>query len=72
MRAYWPGSELNEIAASRVHRSTAHRWTARYLVEGIAGLADPSHRPLGCPHQVSNGVEVVVAELRRKHPRLGA
>ena len=73
VRAVLAGSELNEVAASvGVHRSTVHRWTGRYLVAGIAGLADRSHRPLVCPHQVSNGVEVVVAEMRRKHPRWGA
>ena len=73
VRAVLAGSELSEVALSLgVHRSTVHRWTGRYLVAGIAGLADRSHRPLGCPHQVSNGVEVVVAELRRKHPRWGA
>jgi len=42
------------------------------LVEGIAGLSDRSHRPLVCLHQVANGVEVVVVEMRRKHPRWGA
>ena len=73
VRAVLAGSELNEVAANLgVHRSTVHRWTGRYLVAGIAGLADRSHRPLGCPHQVANGVEVVVAEMRRKHPRWGA
>src|SRR4051794_3248107 len=54
-----------------VHRSTLHRWMARYLVEGLAGLSDRSHRPDSCPHQVAVGVEVTIAELRRRHPRWG-
>lgn len=55
-----------------VARSTLHRWIGRYLVESVAGLADRSHRPASCPHQVATMVEVVVAEMRRKHPRWGS
>lgn len=73
VRAALDGGDVEEIAASvGVHRSTLHRWMARYLVEGIGGLADRSHRPKSCPHQVANAVEVRVAELRREHPRWGA
>ena len=73
VRAALDGGDVEEIATSvGVHRSTLHRWMARYLVEGIAGLSDRSHRPSSCPHQVAANVEVAVAEMRRAHPRWGA
>jgi hypothetical protein len=53
-------------------RSTLHCWIGRYLAGSVAGLADRSHRPVSCPHQASPQVEVLVAELRRKHPRWGS
>jgi transposase InsO family protein len=55
-----------------VSRQSVHTWTGRYLAEGLPGLADRSHRPGSCPHQVAAGAEVVVAEMRRKHPKWGA
>jgi transposase InsO family protein len=73
VRAVLAGGEVVEVASSvGVHRSTLHRWTARYLVEGLPGLSDRSHRPESCPHQVATNVEVRVAEMRREHPRWGA
>ncbi|WP_210414770.1 IS481 family transposase [Microlunatus elymi] len=73
VRAALGGGDVGEIALSvGVHRSTLHRWMARYLIEGVAGLSDRSHRPESCPHQVATSVEVLVAEMRRKHPRWGA
>ena len=58
--------------ASGVHRSTVHRWVARYLGEGIGGLSDRSHRPLSCPWQAAEVVEVAVAEMRVAYPRWGS
>jgi transposase InsO family protein len=55
-----------------VSRQSVHSWVTRYLAEGLAGLADKSHRPGFCPHQVAGEVEVVVAEMRRQHPKWGA
>jgi transposase InsO family protein len=49
-----------------------HSWITRYLAEGLAGLADKSHRPGFCPHQVAGEAEVMVAEMRRQHPKWGA
>jgi transposase InsO family protein len=73
VRAVLAGAEVVEVAAAvGVHRSTVHRWVARYLSEQIAGLADRSHRPAGCPHQAVEAVEVAVAEMRREHPRWGS
>jgi transposase InsO family protein len=73
VRAVLAGAEVTEVAARLgVHRTTVHRWVARYLVEQIGGLADRSHRPLSCPHQVDDVVETAVAEMRREHPRWGS
>jgi transposase InsO family protein len=73
VRAVLGGADVTEVAARLgVHRSTVHRWTARYLSEQLAGLADRSHRPASCPHQAPADVEVRVAEMRRQHPRWGS
>ena len=54
-----------------VSRKTVHVWLARYEMGGLENLADRSHRPVSCPHQMEPGVEVVLAELRRAHPSWG-
>ncbi|MEQ4208842.1 helix-turn-helix domain-containing protein [Actinopolymorpha sp. B9G3] len=67
------GSSVTEVAAAAgVSRQSLHSWLARYLTDGVAGLADRSHRPGSCPHQAPAAVEAHVAEMRRKHPRWGA
>jgi transposase InsO family protein len=73
VRAVLDGADVVEVAAGLgVHRATVHRWVARYLTGQLAGLADRSHRPHSCPHQVDEAVEVAVAEMRREHPRWGS
>lgn len=73
VRAVLSGAKVTEVAAAAgVSRQSVHTWIARYLAEGLAGLADRSHRPGSCPHQVASEAEVVVAEMRRQHPRWGA
>nr|WP_210414789.1 IS481 family transposase [Microlunatus elymi] len=73
VRAVLSGMDVVEVAArTGVHRATVHRWVARYLAEQIGGLADRSHRPVSCPHQAGEPVEVAVAEMRRLHPRWGS
>jgi transposase len=73
VRAVLAGARVTEVAASvGVSRQTVHSWMTRYLVEGVAGLADRSHRPVSCPHQAPAEAEVRVAEMRRMHPRWGA
>jgi transposase len=73
VRAVLGGASVVEVADQvGIGRATLHRWIGRYLVDSVAGLADRSHRPRSCPHQVATVVEVVVAEMRRKHPRWGA
>jgi transposase InsO family protein len=73
VRAVLSGAKVTEVAAAMgVPRQSVHSWIARYLAEGLAGLADKSHRPGFCPHQVAADAEVTVAEMRRQHPRWGA
>lgn len=73
VREVLAGASVTEVAASfGVSRQSVHTWLGRYLVEGVAGLADRSHRPKGCPHQAPESVAVVVCEMRREHPRWGA
>lgn len=73
VRAVLAGARATEVADSiGVSRQSVHTWIARYLVEGLGGLADRSRRPASCPHQVSAVVEVKVAEMRREHPRWGS
>ena len=49
-----------------------HTWLTRYLLEGVAGLADRSHWPGSCLHRTAETEEVLVADMRRQHPRWGA
>jgi transposase InsO family protein len=73
VRAVLAGATVTEVAVEvGVSRQSVHAWTARYLSEGVAGLADRSRRPRVSPTRVPVGVEVAVAELRRQHPRWGA
>jgi transposase InsO family protein len=73
VRAVLSGATVTEVAAAMgVSRQSVHSWITRYLAQGLAGLADKSHRPSFCPQQVGSDVEVVVAEMRRQHPKWGA
>ena len=67
VRAVLAGADVVEVAARLgVHRSTLHRWVARYLSEQLGGLADRSHRPHACPRQVADAVEAVDVGLGRE------
>ena len=66
------GESVTDVAARfGVARKTVHAWLARYEAEGLAGLADRSHRPRSCPHQMPAAVEVALVELRLAHPWWG-
>ena len=67
------GLSVAEAAAKvGVSRQTLHAWLDRYAGQGLEGLADRSHRPRSCPHQMSAVVEVRLVELRGLHPGWGA
>jgi transposase len=66
------GETVTDVAARfGVARKTVHVWLARYDAEGLDGLADRSHRPRACPHQMPAAAEVALVELRTAHPSWG-
>jgi transposase InsO family protein len=66
------GASVAEVARRYgVARQTVHRWIARYRGGGLGALADRSHRPKGCPHQMPAAIEARVLELRRIHDEWG-
>ena len=66
------GLQVTEVAfAFGVSRQAVHEWLRRYEAEGLAGLADRSHRPRGSPNQMAAATEARVCELRRQHPHWG-
>jgi transposase InsO family protein len=66
------GETVTSVAARfGVARKTVHVWLARYEAGGLEDLADRSHRPRSCPHQMPPGVEVALVELRLAHPSWG-
>ena len=54
-----------------VSRQAVHRWLRWYEDQGLGGLADRSHRPPRCAHQMDPAVEVWVLEARRRNPDWG-
>ena len=52
-------------------RQAVHGWLGRYEREGLAGLADHSHRPVHQPRQLDAGVEALICRMRGSHPRWG-
>ena len=50
-----------------VSRQSVHSWLLRYEQEGMLGLADRSHKPQSCEHQMSAQTQVRVIELRRQN-----
>jgi transposase-like protein len=66
------GLSVSQVAEKvGVSRQTVHAWLARYEAEGLEGLADRSHRPARCPHQMPAQVEAALLELRRTRPYWG-
>ena len=66
------GETVTDVAARfGVSRKTMHVWLSRYEDGGLDGLADRSHRPRSCPHQMPATAEVLLAEMRRAHPSWG-
>jgi len=66
------GQPVAEVARRlEISRQSLHTWISRYEQGGITALADRSHRPDSCPHQMPAEVEALVCELRRVHPFWG-
>jgi transposase InsO family protein len=66
------GLSVTEVAERYgVARQTVHRWIARYRKGGLGALADRSHRPDSCPHQMPPVIEARVLELRGVHDEWG-
>jgi transposase InsO family protein len=66
------GLSVGEVAvAFGVSRQSVYRWMRRYEQGGLEALAERSHRPRTCPHQLSGEVEAAVLEMRRVHPGWG-
>ena len=66
------GWSVTEVAAQwKVSRQTLHAWLARYEAEDLGGLADRSHQPVVCPHQMPAALEARVLQMRRTHPFWG-
>ncbi len=62
------GETVTDVAARfGVARKTVHVWLGRYEAGGLENLADRSHRPRSCPHQMPAAVEVALVELRLAH-----
>jgi transposase InsO family protein len=66
------GWKVTEVAERLgVSRQSVHAWIARYEAGGLPALADRSHRPATCPHQIDPEIEAAICELRREHPGWG-
>jgi transposase InsO family protein len=66
------GAPVTEVARRYgVSRQAVHVWLGKYQREGLAGLADHSHRPRFQPRQLRADVEAMVCQLRGAHPRWG-
>lgn len=48
-----------------------HLWLGKCKREGLAGLADHSHRPHFQPRQLEAGIEAKICQLRNDHSRWG-
>ena len=66
------GAPVTEVARRYgVSRQAVHLWLGKYQNDGLAGLADHSHRPRFQPRQVDAGIEAMICQLRGAHPRWG-
>ena len=66
------GAPVTEVAGRYgVTRQAVHLWLGKYQREGLAGLADHSHRPHYQPRQIHADVEALICQLRGAHPGWG-
>lgn len=61
------GASIRELCRRfGISRSHGHKWLKRYLIEGRAGLADRSRRPLRSPSRTPQPIEAEVLRIRDK------
>lgn len=66
------GAAMTDVATRYgVDRKTVYRWLVRYAQGGLGALADRSHRPDRCPHQIAAELEARIVAVRRAHPGWG-
>jgi transposase InsO family protein len=66
------GAPVTEVAGRYgVTRQAVHLWLGKYQREGLAGLADHSHRPHYQPRQIHADIEALICQLRGAHSRWG-
>ena len=66
------GLAVTEAAVTfGVSRQSIYRWMQRYEAGGLPALAELSHRPKTCPHQLSPPLEELVVQMRQGHPHWG-
>ena len=59
------GLTISEAALTYgVSRQSIYRWMQRYEQGGLAALAERSHRPRSCPHQIDAKVEDRIITVR--------
>jgi transposase len=57
------GWKITEVAQRLgVARQSVHNWIARYEASGLPALADRSHRPQTCAHQIAPGLSTCCKE----------
>ncbi len=66
------GLTVTEVAkAYGVTRQSVYSWLNRYEDGGLEALAEQTHRPRSCPHQITPVIEARILEMRRQHPSWG-
>jgi transposase InsO family protein len=66
------GSNRSELCRRfGVSRSNGYKWLGRHAVEGAAGLAERSRRPLTSPRQTPQELVAQVLAVRSEHPTWG-
>ena len=67
------GESVTEVCRRHgISRESYYLYRRRYLSEGTDGLEERSRKPLSSPRQIDAGLELLICELRTRHPRWGA